>query len=88
MAVLAAVNYIDRLVLLEDGRELPITQFYAACHQHDGQGRLTANSELRSCCRVPDHEDAEVFVVDVPGANASLIFATDAVQTVQPRNIN
>lgn len=63
MSVIAAVNLVDRLVLLEDGRELKITQFYKACSDHRELGPLTARDRLYPCCRVDDHEGAEVFVV-------------------------
>lgn len=86
MSVLAAVNYEDRLVLLEDGRELPITQFYKACREHRDLGPLTAKDRLMSCCRVDSHEGAEVFVVDVPGSDgAALIVDMLAISAIDPQ---
>lgn len=81
MAILAAVNFVDRLVLLEDGRELPITQFYAS----SGPNLLRATDELRAEDRVDDHEIAEVFTVEVPGSGgAALIFEMGAISSIAP----
>lgn len=80
MSVIAAVNFVDRLVLLEDGRELPITQFYAS----SGPGRLKATDELRVEDRVDDFEIAEVFTVEIPGADAALIVEINAMTTIAP----
>jgi hypothetical protein len=88
MSVIAAVNLPDKLVLLEDGRELNITQFYRACPDHDTLGPLTAKSELRSCCRVNGHQQAEVFTVDIPGADAALIVEIAAISLTKPSQIN
>lgn len=84
MAVIAAVNLVDRLVLLEDGRELPITQFYAS----NSCRRLTAKDELRAEHRTDDAEIAEVFTVDIPGSGAALIVEIDAIETAKPSQIN
>lgn len=89
MSVIAAVNLPDRLVMLEDGRELPITQFYKACRIHDDLGPLTAKDKLVSCCRVDSHEQAEVFVVEFPGTGgAHLIVEMSALSVVQPSQMN
>lgn len=88
MSVIAAVNLPDRLVLLEDGRELPITQFYRACPDHRELGPLTAKDTLYSCCRIDGHEGAEVFTVDVPGADAALIVEVAALSYAKPSQIN
>lgn len=80
MSVIAAVNLVDRLVLLEDGRELPITQFYCS----SGPTRLKATDELRVEDRTDDHEIAEVFTVEVPGSGAALIVEIDAMTTIAP----
>lgn len=84
MALLAAYNLIDRLVLLEDGRELPITQFYAS----PGPGRLRSTDELRAEDRLPDHVGAEVFTVEVPGSGAALIVEIAAIQDARSSDIN
>lgn len=88
MSVIAAVNLVDRLVLLEDGRELAITQFYRACSNHDELGPLTSKDKLCVCCRVDDHQEAEVFTVDVPGADAALIVEVSALNYAKPSQIN
>lgn len=88
MSVIAAVNLVDRLVLLEDGRELPITGLYSACRYHRELGPLTAKDQLMSCCRVEDAETAEVFTVDIPGADAALIVEVSAIHTAKPSQIN
>lgn len=88
MAVIAAVNFEDRLVLLEDRRELPITQFYRACKEHRDLGPLTARDRLCSCCRVDSWEDAEVFTVDIPGADAALIVEMAALGLLKPSQVN
>lgn len=88
MSVIAAANFLDRLVLLEDGRELPITQFYRACPDHDELGPLTAKDKLCSCCRVNGHQQAEVFTVDIPGADAALIVEMSAISLAKPSQIN
>lgn len=88
MSVIHAVNLLDRLVLLEDGRELPISQFYRACPDHDELGPLTAKDKLCSCCRVNGHQQAEVFTVDVPGADAALIVEIAALSFAKPSQIN
>lgn len=84
MAVIAAVNLVDRLVLLEDGRELPITRFYAS----PGPNPLRAKDELRSEDRVDDPELAEVFTVDIPGSDTALIVEIDAIHTASASQIN
>lgn len=84
MSVLAAVNLEDRLVLLEDGRELPITQFYAS----GGPVPLTAKSELRAEHRVDSHHGADVFTVDIPGVGAALIVELAAIGYAKPSQIN
>lgn len=84
MSLIVAMNLTDRLVLLEDGRELPITQFYAS----SGPGRLTAKDELRVEDRLPDHEGAEVFTVDIPGADAALIVEIAAITEARAKDIN
>lgn len=85
MSVIAAVNYVDRLVLLEDGRELPITCFYKACPNHNDMGALTARDKLCSCCRWDgDTDEAEVFTVDIPGADAALIVEIAALSAIDP----
>lgn len=78
MSVIAAVNLIDRLVLLEDGRELPITQFYCS----SGPTMLKATDELRFEDRTDDVEIAEVFTVEIPGADAALIVEIAAMRTI------
>lgn len=85
MAVIAAVNLVDRLVLLEDGRELPITQFYSATR---GERPLTAKDELREEHRTDDAETAEVFTVDIPGTDAALIVEIAAIHTPTTSQIN
>lgn len=84
MSLIAAVNFVDRLVLLEDGRELPITQFYAS----SGPGRLTAKDELRVEDRVDTAEEAEVFTVEIPGADAALIVEIAALTEARAKDIN
>lgn len=84
MAVIAAVNFIDKLVLLEDGRELPITGFYAS----SGPALLKVTDELRSDQRVDDWEEAEIFTVDIPGASAGLIVEMGAVSVLSDRQTN
>jgi len=84
MAVILAVNFEDRLVLLEDGRELPITQFYTS----DSPVPLTAKSELRVEHRVDGYEEADVFVVDIPGADAALIVEMSAFSLLKPSQVN
>lgn len=88
MPVIVAVNLPDRLVLFEDGRELPITQFYKSCPAHDIMGPLTAKGELRSCCRISDCYGAEVFVVEIPGADAALIVEMPALILFDSSQIN
>lgn len=88
MSVIAAVNLPDRLVLLEDGRELPITGLYTACRYHSELGPLTAKDQLMSCCRTEDPDEAEVFTVDIPGAEAALIVEVRAISTAKPSQIN
>lgn len=85
MALLVAHNLVDRIVLLEDGRELPITQFYAS---NTPGHRLTAKSELRKEHHVDNWEDAEVYTVDVPGADAALIFELAAITEARAKDIN
>lgn len=84
MAVLAAVNFVDRLVLLEDGRELPITQFYTSYGIGDP---LRATDELREEHRCDEHEIAEVFTVNIPGSDgAALIFEMAAIRSISPND--
>lgn len=85
MSVIAAVNLPDRLVLLEDGRELPITQFYASLSHEE---TLTAKSALFQHHRIDTHRGAEVFTVDVPGADAALIVEVAALNYAKPSQIN
>lgn len=88
MSVISAVNFVDKLVLLEDGRELPITQYYRACPDHEALGPLTAKDKLCSCCRVNGHQQAEVFTVDIPGADAALIVEISKMSMLKPSQIN
>lgn len=85
MAVIAAVNFEDRLVLLEDGRELQITQFYGS---GDPLAPLDARSQLCAHHRVDNWEDAEVFVAEFPGVGTYLIVEMAALSTVKPSQIN
>jgi hypothetical protein len=84
MALLAAVNFEDGLVLLEDGRELPITGYYA----NPFGSPLTSKSELRSDQKVLQARDADVFVVDIPEADAALIVEMSALGFAKPTDIN
>lgn len=88
VSVIVAVNMVSNLVLLEDGRELAITGYYAACGDHAPLGALTARDELCSCCRVESAEDAEVFVVEFPGVDTALIVEINAIQTAKPSDVN
>jgi len=83
MAVLAAVNLEDGLVLLEDGRELPITGYYRGHNKG-----LTAKSELRTEHRVNCWQDAEVFAVAIPGAGTALIVEISSLGFAKPSDIN
>lgn len=86
MSVIAAVNFEDRLVLLEDGRELPITQFYGS---GDPLAPLNANSQLLNHHRVDSWEQAEVFVVEFPGTNGvHLIVDMKSLALLKPSQLN
>ncbi len=74
--LLAAVNFVDKLVLLEDGRELPIGNFYAAA---PGKPKLTVKSELTVDDRVDDWEIAEVFSIVFPGVDAAVLVETSSL---------
>ena len=86
MSVIAAVNFEDRLVLLEDGRELPITQFYRS---GDPLAPLNAHSELLNHHRVDTWQEAEVFVVEFPGSGGvHLIVEMRELAFLKPTQLN
>lgn len=86
MSVIAAVNFEDRLVLLEDGRELPITQFYGS---GDPLAPLNAKSELLNHHRVDSWQNAEVFVVEFPGSGGvHLIVGMRSLDLLKPTQLN
>lgn len=86
MSVIAAVNFEDRLVLLEDGRELPITQFYGS---GDPLRPLNAQSQLMDHHRVDDWQGAEVFVVEFPGSGGvHLIVEMKSLGLLKPSQLN
>jgi hypothetical protein len=71
--------------MLEDGREFPISQFYASL---DHEERLTAKSALFQHHRIDSHEGAEVFTVDLPGTHAALIVEIEAISFARPSQFN
>lgn len=86
MSFIAAVNFVDRLVLLEDGRELQITQFYAS---GDPLAPLNAQSQLCTHHHVDRWEDAEVFVAEVPGSGGvHVIVEMKELALVKPSQVN
>lgn len=86
MSIIAAVNFVDRLVLLEDGRELSITQFYSS---GDPLAPLNTHSQLCKHHRVDSHEDAEVFVAEFPGTGgAHLIVDMKELSFLKPSGLN
>lgn len=86
MAVIIAYNFEDRLVLLEDGRELEITQFYGSGNP---MRKLHANDKLLNHHRVDTWEEADVFVAEFPGTGgAHLIVEIAALLTPTPQQIH
>lgn len=85
MSVIAAVNFVDRLVLLEDGRELSITQYYSS---GDPMRPLKATDKLLTGQRVEHPDDADVFVAQIIGTDVYLIVEIAALQTAKPSQIN
>lgn len=86
MAIIAAVNFESNLVLLEDGRELPITGYYTS---GDPYAPLTAGDAMLSSDRVDGAEEAQVFTVDIPGSDgAALILEMAAFRFAKPTDIN
>lgn len=84
MAIIAAVNFTDKLVLLEDGRELPIAQFYGAL---DSEEPLTIDSTLFEHHRVSDPNKAQIFAVELPGSdNAALLVEIASLGMIDPIN--
>jgi len=85
--LIVAANFVDRLVVLEDGRELPIAGFYAS---PPGAPPLNAESKLSDNLRVDDPDDAEIFVVTLPGvvgnATPVLIVEMSALQIAKRPN--
>lgn len=82
VAILAGVNLPDRLVLLEDGRELPITQFYRSFPP------LKAGDELREEHRIDSYDGADIFTVDLPGGGGALIVEIAALGFARPQDVN
>lgn len=88
MSVILAVNFEDRLVLLEDGRELKITGFYAN-RTFPQKGPHRVGSALLKTDRVESWEDAEVFVAEFPGTGGvHLIVEIATMDLAQPKDIN
>lgn len=86
MAVIAAVNFVSGLVLLEDGRELPITGYYASGVPGHS---LTVGDALVDRDRVLTADESEIFTVDIPGSGgAALIVETAAIRLARPQDIN
>ena len=86
MSVIAAVNFVDRLVLLEDGRELQIKQFYSSGNPF---APLNAKSQLCNHHHVDRWEDAEVFVAEIPGSDGvHLIVDMREISLLKPTQDN
>lgn len=85
MSVIAAVNFVDKLVLLEDGRELEISQFYASLPD---EPPLKADSQIRAEHRRDDWEGAEVFAVKLNKLGDALLFEVSAILLAKPSDIN
>lgn len=86
VAIIVSVNSENGIVLLQDGRELPITGYYASGVEGVP---LTVNDALVSSDRVLTWEEAEVFVVDIPGSGgAALILETAAFTFAKSTDIN
>ncbi len=86
VAVIVSINDKSGLVLLEDGRELPITGYYASGVEGHP---LTVNDALVSSDLVLTFDEADVFVVDIPGSGgAALIMETGAIKFARSTDIN
>lgn len=87
MAIIVSVNFEEKLVLLEDGRELKIDGFYAR-QMFPEKGPLTAGCALLDVDRVEDFREAEVFTVPFPGTDAALIVEMGALGLGRKSDIN
>lgn len=86
MSVIAAINLIDRLVLLEDGRELAITKFYAS--PDETPLKVADGVSLTADMEVEGPEDADVFTVQFPGTDAFLVVEIGAISLTDPAKLN